>query len=244
MSDEHPKDSQSNFNEQPESTEFPPEEQPQGQGQRPEGGEGEHEVEIDSEPTEPGAPVEGEVDEADGPDNAEPEMVEVSSADLKKMEDDLVRYRELALRSQAELDNFRKRMSREKEEARRYANRELIETLLPVIDNFEYCLVAAESSEDKNIVMGMTMVMKQVKDFLAEMNVEVVDAAGKAFDPAVHEAMGQEPSDEVGEGVVLRQLRKGYRLGDRLIRPANVIVSSGAPKAGEGEEQTAASTEG
>jgi molecular chaperone GrpE len=137
------------------------------------------------------------------------------------------RFRELALRTQADLENYRKRAQREKEEASRFANGYFLERLLPVVDNFELGLQAAETATDaKSIVTGMSMVHRQIIDFLKDNGVEEVSIEG-AFDPNIHEALSQESSDSVPEGGIVRQLRKGYRLRDRLLRAANVIVSKG-----------------
>jgi len=156
------------------------------------------------------------------PENAEatPEAVD-PAAEVEK-------FKDLALRSRAELDNYRKRVTREREEAIRYANASLLEDLIPVLDNFELGLSAAKSASDPSgIVMGLEMVRKQLEDFLRDHGVDVVDAAGQVFDPNLHDAVSQEASDEVAEGTVLRQVRKGFKLKDRLIRPASVVVSKG-----------------
>ncbi len=142
---------------------------------------------------------------------------------------ELEKFKDLALRSRAELDNYRKRVTREKDEAVRYANANLIESLLPILDNFELGLAAARNAPDGGvIVQGLDMVRRQLEDFLRDNGVEVLDATGAAFDPTEHDAVGQESSADVAEGNVLRQIRKGYKLRDRLIRPASVIVSRGA----------------
>lgn len=147
-------------------------------------------------------------------------------------QEEALKFRDSALRARAELENYRKRISREKEEAIRYANASLLEKLLSVIDNFELGLEAARGAgEASGILQGMEMVSKQLQDFLTAQGVRVVDAAGQAFDPAVHEAVAHEPSSEVPEGHVVRQIRKGYTLKDRLLRPATVTVSKGAPDA-------------
>ena len=140
-------------------------------------------------------------------------------------------WKEVALRTAAELDNYRKRMAREMQDAARYANAGLLETLLPVLDNFDYGLQAAKAENEKsNITIGMSMVLKQIQDFLREQGVEEIATTG-AFDPNLHEAMTQQPSDDVPEGRILYQTRKGYRLRDRLLRPASVVISAGPRKA-------------
>ncbi len=139
------------------------------------------------------------------------------------------RFKDLALRAQADLDNFRKRAVRDKEDSIRYANASLLEKLLPILDNFHLGLEAAKSAADTaSIVQGMAMVEKQLQDFLKAHGVEDVPAEGTAFDPGHHEAVAQEHSAAVPEGHVVRQLRKGYKLKDRLLRASSVTVSKGA----------------
>jgi molecular chaperone GrpE len=141
---------------------------------------------------------------------------------------DLDRFRDLALRSQADFENYKKRSAREKEEAIKYANRALLERLVSIIDNFELGLAAAkEQCERSSIYSGMILIQKQLNDLLAENGLEPIEAEGKKFDPNLHEAIAHEPSDQVSEGLVLRQARRGYRFKDRLLRPAKVVVSSG-----------------
>ena len=141
---------------------------------------------------------------------------------------DLDRFRDLALRSQADFDNYKKRAAREKEEAIKYANSSMLERLIAIIDNFELGLSAARGEGEKSPVFaGMSMVLKQLTDFLADNGLQPIDATGQKFDPNLHEAIAHEPSDEVPAEVVIRQTRRGYRLKDRLLRPSSVVVSSG-----------------
>lgn len=154
---------------------------------------------------------------------------ETSAPDAAALQAEVEKHKDAALRARAEFDNYRKRVVREKEDAIRYANSSLFETLLPILDNFELGLGAAKNAPDTaGIVQGLEMVRKQLEDFLRTNGVEVVDALGKEFDPNFHEAVGQEASADVAEGVVLRQLRRGFKLRDRLLRPASVVVSKGA----------------
>jgi molecular chaperone GrpE len=144
---------------------------------------------------------------------------------------DLDRFRDLALRSQADFENYKKRSAREKEEAIKYANSSLLQRLVAIIDNFELGLaVAKEQSAESPIYSGMVLVQKQLNDLLAENGLQAIEAEGKPFDPNLHEAIAHEPSDRVPEGIVLRQTRRGYRFKDRLLRPAKVVVSSGPAK--------------
>lgn len=139
----------------------------------------------------------------------------------------LAETRERMIRMQADFDNFRKRLTREKDDAIRYANEALLEALLPVIDNFELGLQAAASASDpKTILQGMAMVQTQLQRFLAECGVEEIKTEGATFDPHLHEAIAQEPSDDRPEGTILAQRRKGYKLRDRLLRPAAVVVAT------------------
>jgi molecular chaperone GrpE len=141
---------------------------------------------------------------------------------------DLDRFRDLASRSQADFENYRKRAAREKEDAIKYANSTLLERLVGIIDNFELGLAAAkEQGSGSSIYSGMVLVQKQLNDLLTENGLQPIEAEGKTFDPKLHEAIAHEPSDQIPEGITLRQVRRGYRFQDRLLRPSRVVVSSG-----------------
>jgi molecular chaperone GrpE len=160
------------------------------------------------------------------------DRIRALEAQLAQTKAELDKFRDLALRSSADLDNYRKRMSKEREEAIKFANSSLLERLIPVLDNFEFGLQAARgASSPVPILEGMTMVQKQFQDFLSSAGIEVIDATGQHFDPQVHEAIAQEENEHAPEGTVIRQVRRGYKLRDRLIRPANVVVSKGTPVA-------------
>jgi len=151
---------------------------------------------------------------------------------IASLQSDLDRFRDLALRSQADFDNYKKRAAREKDEAIKYANSSLLERLVAIIDNFELGLSAARGEgESSPIYAGMSMVLKQLTDFLADNGLQPIDAEGQKFDPNLHEAIAHEASKTVPEGIVIRQTRRGYKLKDRLLRPSSVVVSSGAPTA-------------
>ena len=138
------------------------------------------------------------------------------------------KFRDLALRTAADFDNYRKRAAREKEDAIRYANASLLEQLLPVLDNFELGLEAARGAADGDaILQGLDMVRRQFADFLAGVGVEEVQTDNVEFDPNLMEAVGHEADEKIPEGRVLRRLRRGYKLRDRLLRPASVSVSKG-----------------
>jgi molecular chaperone GrpE len=135
---------------------------------------------------------------------------------------------ERLLRTTADFDNFKKRAAREKQDALRYATEGLIGKIIPVLDNFEMALAAAQNSSAeglKSLQDGVTMIQSQLKSALTDSGLEEVDASGKPFDPNIHEAVSQQESDDVPEGHVLQQLRKGYKIRDRLLRPATVVVA-------------------
>src|ERR1700688_2436727 len=123
---------------------------------------------------------------------------------------DLDRFRDLAMRSQADFENYKRRCAREKEEAIRYANNSLLEKLVSIVDHFELGLEAArgEGGGKSPIYSGMSLVLKQLQDLLAENGLQPIEAVGQKFDPNLHEAIAHEPSNEVPEGLVTRQTRR------------------------------------
>jgi molecular chaperone GrpE len=130
------------------------------------------------------------------------------------------------LRGQAEWENSRKRIIREKEDAVRYAAEGLLEKLLPVLDNLEMGMQAAKTATDaKSIAQGLEMVLKQFQQVLKDAGVETIDAVGQPFDAHRHDALGEQESNEHPEGHVVMQVRKGYKLKDRLLRAASVFVA-------------------
>ena len=138
---------------------------------------------------------------------------------------------ERLLRTTADFDNFRKRATREKQEAIKFANENLVTKLLPVLDSFEMAMAAAQNTPApgaqtlQSLQDGVNMVHQQLKTVLAESGLETIEAAGQPFDPNLHEAVSQVDNPDLPEGTVAQQLRKGYRLRERLLRPATVIVS-------------------
>jgi molecular chaperone GrpE len=140
--------------------------------------------------------------------------------------DELTKWREMALRTAAEYDNYRKRCVKDREDFTKYANRSLLEELLPVIDNFEMGMQMAQQDTSSMIYIGMSMVQKQLSDFLSSQGVEPIECTpGQEFDHNVHEAIMSEPSDQP-EGSIIRILRKGYNLRGRLLRPVNVVTAA------------------
>lgn len=161
----------------------------------------------------------------------ENEATEVEEQELDPMEAleiEAAKWKDQAIRTAAELDNYRKRMAREKQDAVRYGNQRLLEELLPVLDNFNMGMQAAAQEEGSMLYMGMDMVQKQLSEFLSAQSVEEVPAeTGGEFDPNIHEAISQEANEEVEDGKIIRVVRKGYRIGERLLRPSNVTVALG-----------------
>ena len=130
------------------------------------------------------------------------------------------------LRLTADFDNYKKRAARERSEAVSFANENLLSKLLPVLDAFEMALAANTSdSSSKSLQAGIVMVSNQLKSALAEAGLEEIDANGKRFDPNLHEAIAQEETADAPEGEVIKQIRKGYKFRNRLMRPAGVVVA-------------------
>ena len=132
------------------------------------------------------------------------------------------------LRTSADFDNFKKRAAREKQEAIKYANEGLFLKLVPVLDSLDMALAAAQTAgpdTGQSLQAGVSMVFQQLKGALGDAGLEELDAVGKPFDPNFHEALSQRETPDVPEGQVVQQLRKGYKLRDRLLRPASVVVA-------------------
>ena len=148
------------------------------------------------------------------------------------------------LRLQADFDNFRKRVSRERDELYRRANTDILSELLPVLDHMDLAIEAAEThSADEAVVEGFKLVSEQLMTGLEKFGLKPVDAGGKAFDPNLHEAISRMPSDDVPEDKVIVQVRRGYVLGDRLLRAAQVVVSSGPASAADDGRQAGSAGE-
>jgi molecular chaperone GrpE len=136
------------------------------------------------------------------------------------------------LRAMADLENFRRRTVREKDELRQFAAGRVLEDLLPALDNLSLGLNAAKApnADLKNLVGGIGMVLEQLKTSLASHGLKEINPAGQKFDPNLHESIASQPSDTVADGAVLQVVRIGYSLNGRLLRPASVVVSSGSVK--------------
>lgn len=157
---------------------------------------------------------------------AEPELSE-----LEKTQNEAAEMKVRYLRAVADLENYRKRIAREKQDIIRSAAASVVESLLPVLDNMKLGLQAAENHpEAKDVTFGFKMVDDQLKKSLSEQGLKELIPDGEHFDPNLHECISHQPSDEVTEDHVIQTVRAGYRLNDRLIRAASVIVSSGSAK--------------
>ena len=143
-------------------------------------------------------------------------------AALEKERDAL---KEQFLRAAADFDNYRKRIERERRELSEYAAADVLLELLPIIDNFERALQAPAGGDTDALRRGVELIHKQMLDLLRKRGVTLIDALGAPFDPNVHQAVIHEPSDEHREGEVMEELQRGYKLGDRLLRPAMVKVA-------------------
>lgn len=135
------------------------------------------------------------------------------------------------LRAVADLENFRKRALREKEEVRQFGTAAVMEDIVPILDNLNLGLAAAkQQGEGRAIADGVALVLEQLKATLARHGLNEVNPAGQAFDPHLHECITHQPSAEVPEEKVMQVVRPGYMLNGRLLRPASVVVSSGPAK--------------
>ncbi len=134
-------------------------------------------------------------------------------------------------RAVADLENFRKRTLREKEELRQFATAGLMEDVIPILDNLSLGLTAAkQQTEVKGLVEGVNLVLEQFKGTLGRHGLKEISPAGQRFDPNFHECISHQPSADVPEEHVMQVVRPGYSLNGRLVRPASVVVSSGVAK--------------
>jgi molecular chaperone GrpE len=135
------------------------------------------------------------------------------------------------IRLSAEFENYKKRLSRERDEFRKFANEALIKEILSVVDNLERAIESAENESENNcVVEGVDMTHKEILKVLEKFNAKPIKAFGEPFDPNFHQAVMNEETDEYIENTVIRELQKGYMLHDRLLRPAMVVVSAAKMK--------------
>ena len=173
-------------------------------------------------------------DTAPASETPAPELTPGQLADLQARAAKADENWDRLLRVTADFENFKKRAARERTEAAQFANASLLQKLLPILDNFEMAQVAAQGPQAGNLASlqaGISMIQQQLKGILAESGLEELDANDKPFDPTFHEALSQQESENVPEGQVLQQVRKGYKFHERLLRPAGVIVAK-KPTAG------------
>jgi len=169
------------------------------------------------------------------------ELTPAQLEDLKARAAKMDEHWDRLLRTTADFENFKKRAARERTEAAQAAQAALLQKLLPVLDHFEMAQAAAQTAEAPSggiasLQAGVAMIQQQLKNTLAESGLEEIDATGKVFDPAWHEAVSTLETAEVPEGHVAQQLRKGYKFRDRLMRPATVVVArKPAEKASAGQ---------
>jgi molecular chaperone GrpE len=142
---------------------------------------------------------------------------------------------DLYLRARADLENYRKRAQREKEDLSRFANENLLREILPVVDNLERALEHARQGDGGNggLLQGVEMTLGQFQRVLEKFGVTPLRSVGEPFDPARHEALGQVESAECPPNTVVQELQRGYLLNDRLLRPAMVMVAKAPPVAAE-----------
>jgi molecular chaperone GrpE len=150
--------------------------------------------------------------------------IEALAKELQETKDELAEQKDKFVRLQAETDNFRKRLSREKDEFSQYANERLFKALIPIFDNFERALEDT-SNDTKSLKEGLDMILKQFSSFLEKERVEPIKAIGEKFDPAIHEALTSEESEEHAENIIISQFVKGYTINNRVLRPAQVVIS-------------------
>jgi len=160
------------------------------------------------------------------PKDAEYSELKELKDEMKKKDDVITDHKNKLLRSLADLENYKKVMAKEREEMIKFSNETLIVSLLPIIDSFDRALAQAEKNGDKeDIVKGLALIKRQFEDALVKFGVKQIEALGKPFDPAFHEAVIQKEDKEKQDGVVLEEMQKGYTLHGKTIRAAMVIVN-------------------
>jgi molecular chaperone GrpE len=165
------------------------------------------------------------------------EVIEEDEAAPAVEEEEEEALRDQFVRLQADFANFRNRTQRERVELYQRANEDLLLEVLPVLDHYELGLQTAEQhNADQAVVDGFKLVFDQFQNVLKKFNLSPIEAVGEAFDPHIHEALTHMPSDEYAAEICSNQVRRGYMFGDKLLRAAQVVVSSGPAAANEGGE--------
>lgn len=148
-------------------------------------------------------------------------------------------YLALAKRTQADFENYQKRMQQQRSEERRYIAGSVLKEILPVLDNLERAIAAAEQGGDIDALLkGIKMVHAQFLQILEKQGVTVIPTEGQPFDPSLHEALTQQPSEEHPANTIIHTETTGYRIHDRVLRPAKVVVSSGPAESEAASEQS------
>lgn len=161
------------------------------------------------------------------PSASSPKQVTISDVELKNMQKELVEYKDKYLRLLADMDNTRKRMQKERQEMTKYAIENIIVDFLHPLDNLENALKFAQNMSDevKNWAYGFQMILSQFKDVLTENGVTQIESVGQQFDPHLQEAVEMIETAEKPPGCIIEEFARGYKMGDRTIRPARVKVA-------------------
>ncbi len=165
--------------------------------------------------------------------NQTPDEGEDTEARIAALEQEIAEHRDQCLRAVAELENVRRRASRDVENAHRYGVERFARELLDVADSMEMGLAAAERAGDAAVAEGFEATLRKLSQLLEKFGITPIDPAGAPFDPQFHEAMAAQPDPDAAPDSVLTVVQKGYQIHDRLLRPARVIVAK-APATGEG----------
>jgi molecular chaperone GrpE len=157
---------------------------------------------------------------------ADEPLVTITQQEYEQLKNSAAQAQDTMLRIQADFENSRRRLDRDKHEFVKYANDQIITQLIPFVDDFKRALEAADKTNDFNVLhKGVEMILKHMLELLKQKGVTEIEALGKPFDPAVHEAMLQVETDEYPENTVVEELEKGYLLNDRVLRTAKVKVA-------------------
>jgi len=186
-------------------------------------------IKIDISQEEPDAK-----DEEKEPETKEKSLAKMTKPELlekiEELQEESKKNFDLYLRSQADIENIKKRNIKDKEDWVRYSNETLIKEMLPVIDNLEKAISHAQNENSFDALKeGVKLTLKGFMDTLTKSGLEEVKAQGKPFDPSYHQAVSQQEDNNVEVGIILEELQRGYTLNERLIRPAMVVVSKGKP---------------
>lgn len=171
--------------------------------------------------------LEPQVDGGADPAPEPAEQPEDAGGDVSRVLQERDQYRDQLLRARAEFDNFRKRMERERLQMAARASEDAVRDFLPIVDDLERALAADTGDAGSTIHQGVEMIHRQMLEMLRRRGIEPIDAIGEDFDPNIHEAVAYEPAAGRREGEIIGELRRGYRMGDRLLRPSMVRVAQG-----------------